>query len=202
MKCCKRKIVIALGIIICLGILIFPTRSFWREQLRAYYLGKIQVAAENFQRMPEEIDAVEVFTLSSSQNLNDTNGFYGDYDEPIGTLEHTTLTGVNAKEISELWGAFPVGQQLQSMCFNPVYGLQFKRKGQIYFQTSVCWECSGYTLPVSIFGKTHIAQNGFESKSKGAQKLLEALKKYLPLPPELKKIQPKAEIESTNSISK
>jgi hypothetical protein len=81
----------------------------------------------------------------------------------------------------------------------PVYGLQFKRKGQIYFQTSVCWECSGYTLPVSAFGKVHIVQNGFESKSKGAQKLLEILEKHLPLPPEQKKAQPKSAIGSMNS---
>jgi hypothetical protein len=181
MKCCKQKIVIALGIIICLGILIFLTRNFWHEQLRAYYLGKIQVTAEHFQNLPNDIDTVEVFTLSDSQNLDDTNGFFGDFDGTIGTLEHKTLIGADAKEIVDSWGAFPVGPELQAMCFMPVYGLEFKRKGKIYFQTSVCWECSGYTLPVSIFGKTHVVQNGFESKSKGAQKLLEILAKKSPI---------------------
>jgi hypothetical protein len=75
-KCYKQKLFIALGIIICLGIFIYLTRHFWHEQLRAYYLGKTEVAAQNYQDLPKDIDTVEVFTLSDSQNLDDTNGFF------------------------------------------------------------------------------------------------------------------------------
>ena len=163
-------------------------------------LGQIEVAAEHYQNLPEDIDTVEVFTLSNSRNPDDTNGFAGDF-EPIGTLEHKTVTGTGAKEIVALWGAFPVGRQLQAMCFQPVYGLQFKRKDGIYFQTSVCWECSGYTLPICLLGTAHTVENGFESKSKGAQKLLETLERVLPLPPkpEPKKVQPqKSAVGTTN----
>jgi hypothetical protein len=182
----KQKIFKALGIILCISVIFYLTRSFWHEQMHTYYLGKVEVTAQYYQRLPEDIEKVEVFILSDSQTSDDTNGFFGDFDQPLNTLAHKTLTGDDAKKVVELWGAFPIGRQLQSMCFNPVYGLQFKRNGKIYFQTSVCWECSGYTLPVSIFGKTHIIQYGFESKSKGAQNLLAILEKLLPLPPKQK----------------
>jgi hypothetical protein len=201
MKNWKRKILVTLGILICLGVFAFLSKDFWWQQFRIYTLGQIEVAAEHYQKMPEDIDTVEVFTLSDSRNPDDTNGFAGDF-EPIGTLEHKTVTGADAKEIVALWGEFPVGRQLQKMCFNPVYELQFKQKNKIYFETSVCWECSGYTLPISLFGTTHTVENGFESKSKGAQKLLETLERVLPLPPELepKKVQPlKSIVETTNS---
>jgi hypothetical protein len=201
MKNWKRKILVTFGVLICLGVFAFLSKDFWRQQLRIYTLGQIEVAAEHCQNLPEDIDMVEVFTLSDSRNPDDTNGFAGDF-EPIGTLEHKTVTGADAKEIVTLWGKFAVGRQLQAMCFQPVYGLQFKRKGEIYFQTSVCWECSGYTLPISFFGPVHIVENGFESKSKGAQKLLETLERVLPLPPkpEPQKVQPqKSVVGATNS---
>ncbi len=190
MKRWVRRICVIFGAILCLGVFAYFTKHFWLDQWRAYYLGRIEVAAQHYQDLPEDIDTVEVFTLSDEANSGDTNGFYGDYNLPIGTLQHKTLTGTDAKEVVNLWAAFPVGRELQAMCFEPVYGLQFKQKGRVYFQTSVCWECSGYTLPVSLFGTIRTVQNGFESKSDGAQKLLEVLERNLPLPPEPKKPQP------------
>jgi hypothetical protein len=195
MKNRARRIFTVLGIIICLGVFAYFTRDFWRGQLRAYFFGRMEVTAEYYQHLPEDIDTVEVFTLGDDPNRDDTNGFIGDM--PVRTLEHKTLTGTDAKEVVELWGEFPVGRELQALCFDPVYGLQFKRKGQIFFQTSVCWHCSGYTLPVPPFGTV---QYGFDAKSKEAQKLLETLERLLPLPPEPKKVEPKKPIMGiTNS---
>jgi hypothetical protein len=197
----KQKLLLALGILICLGVLAYLTKDFWRQQWLTYTLGQIEVVAKEYQNLPEDIDAVEVFTLSDSRNPDDTNGFAGDF-EPIGTLEHKTVTGTDAKEIIALWGAFRVGREFQAMCFEPAYGLQFKRNGKIYFQTSVCWECSGYTLPISSFGTIRIVEYGFDSNSTNAQKLLEILEHLLPLPPkpEPKKVQPQQSVAgATNS---
>ena len=82
------------------------------------------------------------------------------------------------------------------MCFDPVYGLQFKRNGKIYFQTSVCWRCSGFTIPVPFFGTV---QYGFSVEDKGAQKLLEILEQHLPLPPEPKKVQTSKQVGVTTN---
>jgi hypothetical protein len=190
MKHSLRRDFKVLAVITCLGIFIYFTGGFWHDQFLVYYLGRIEVAAEHYQNLPKDIDTIEVFTLGDDPNEDhpigyETNGFVGDLT--VITLDHKTLTGNDAKEIIDLWGEFPVGREFQAMCFDPVYGLQFKRKGQIYFQTSVCWHCSGYTLPVPPFGTV---QYGFDAKSKGAQKLLETLERHLPLPPEPKKVQP------------
>jgi hypothetical protein len=180
MKRWRQSIFVLLGIIVCITAFGYFTRDFWRDEFRAFYLGQVEFAAERYQDLPKDIDTIEVFTLDVNDDGN-TNGFIGDMT--MGTLAHKTLTGADAKEIVELWAEFPVGREFQAMCFDPVYGLQFKRKGKIYFQTSVCWHCSGYTLPVPVFGTV---QYGFDSKSKGAQKLLETLERHLPLPQEQK----------------
>jgi hypothetical protein len=189
-----RRIFVVLGVLMCLGVFAYFAKDFWHDQFHAFYLGQVEFVAERYQDLPKDIDTVEVFTLEENENGN-TNGFVGDM--VIGTLAHKTLTGEDAKDVVFLWRCFPVGRELQAMCFNPAYGLQFKRNGQIYFQTSVCWDCSGYTLPVPPFG---IIQNGFDSKSEGAQKLLKTLERYLPLPPEPRKVQPQKPVAGvTNS---
>ena len=136
MKLCLRRIFIVLGIIIiCLGVFAYFTRDFWGQQLRIYVLGSRDVAAEKFGMfLPEDIDAIEVFTLSNEPNPNDTNGFFGDFKEPLGIISHTTLTGTNAVEVAEAWRRLLVGGAFQSMCFGPVYGLQFKRQGKYIFR--------------------------------------------------------------------
>jgi len=192
MKRHQRKIFAALGVILILVVFGFLTIKFWRDQFHIFYLGQVEFAAEHYQDLPKDIDTVEVFTLSDFSHYAEPdykNGFYRDSNQIAGTLNHKTLTGTDAKEVVELWGAFQIGRELQSMCFNPAYGLQFKRNGKIYFQTSVCWECSGYTIPVRFFGTV---QYGFNSKNKGAQKLLEVLERHVPLPPQVEKVQPQA----------
>jgi hypothetical protein len=190
-----KRIFILLGIIVCLGVFVYLTRDFWHDQLRAYFLGRIEVVAEHYQRLPEDIDTVEIFTLSDDLNPDDKNGFVGD-SGIVETIEHKTLTGTDAKEVVDLWRYQAVGRIFQAMCFEPAYGLQFKRSGKIYFQTAICFHCNGYTLPVPPFGTV---QYGFDAKNKEGQKLLETLQRHLPLPPEPKKIQPQKSVTGTTN---
>lgn len=162
----------------CFFILFLLTLGFWRDQRRAYVLGKIELAAERYQNLPGDIDTVEIYTLEENTNGN-PYGFTG--DSKIGTIAHKTLIGADAQQVAKLWGKFRVGREFQDMCFEPAYGLQFKEKGKIYFQTSVCWHCSGYTLPIPPFGTT---EYGFDAESQDAQELLKTLEGYLPLSPQ------------------
>ncbi|HEY3914976.1 MAG TPA: hypothetical protein VGN61_10865 [Verrucomicrobiae bacterium] len=172
----RRIIIVCFGIVLCLGVFAFLTRDFWRDQFRAYFFGCVEVAARKYQRLPEDVDTVEVFTFGDGPNAFDTQGFLG--DTPLTTLAHKTLTGKDAKEVVDLWGSFVIGPEFQAMCFDPAYGLQFKRHGRILFQTAVCWECSGFTVPVPLFGTV---QYGFDAKSKKAVELLQTLERHLPL---------------------
>lgn len=161
---------IAFSLVIALFLALFFTRETWAELL-------IKNRASHYLRLPKDIDTVEVFTLEDNPNGN-SYGFAGDVDSPVGTVGHKTLTENDAKKIANLWGQFPIGRKFQAMCFEPVYGLQFKRKGNVYFQTSVCWHCAAFTVSVPFVGTE---QYGFNSKSDGAQELLTMLEGYLPL---------------------
>jgi hypothetical protein len=160
--------------VLCIfGILFFVlffTKKNWRVHLT-------NILAVHYQHLPKNIDTVEVFTLEDDPSGN-PYGFIGDLSE--GIVGHKTLTGSDADKIVDLWGQFPIGLGYQAMCFDPAYGLQFKRNGKIYFQSAVCWHCSAFTIDVPFTGTT---EYGFDSKSEGAQKLLDTLEKYLPLPP-------------------
>jgi hypothetical protein len=184
MKKWQQKLLCGLAVTIGCVVTGYATRDFWREQFKIYVWGSIEVASDNYGwHLPKTIDSVEVFTLSSKVDAANTNGFYGDYPEPYATLSHATLTGTNAARVIELWRSQMLGRNFQAMCFEPAYGLQFKQNGKIYFQTAVCWHCSGYTLPIYMFGIKRIEENGFDSKSKSGQQLLLTLESFLPLPP-------------------
>jgi hypothetical protein len=58
------------------------------------------------------------------------------------------------------------------MCHNPIYALRFRQHGKLLFETTVCWECHNYTIPLGIFGP---AEYGFNSDAKDAQLLLQIL---------------------------
>jgi len=180
----QRRLLCGLALVICCLGIGYATKDFWQEQCKIYIWGSIEVAADKYGwHLPKSIDSVEVFTLSSNVDAADTNGFCGDYPEPYATISHATLTGTNAARVIELWRSQVPGRNFQAMCFEPAYGLQFKQNGKIYFQTAVCWHCSGYTLPVYVFAIKHIVENGFDSKSKNGQQLLLTLESILPLPP-------------------
>lgn len=184
MKKWQRRLLGSLVVVICCVVIGYSTKDFWLEQCKIYIWGSIEVAADKYGwHLPKSIDSVEVFTLSSKVDAANTNGFYGDYPAPYATISHATLTGTNATRVIELWRRQMPGRNFQAMCFEPAYGLQFKQNGRIYFQTAVCWNCSGYTLPIYVFGIKHIVENGFDSKSKTGQQLLMTLEKFLPLPP-------------------
>jgi hypothetical protein len=170
-----------LYILCCLaGVLIIAIKPSLADSFFDFCKAKlVRFTASQYHKMPKTIDSIEIFTLSTDLDTKDTNGFYGDFEDPIKTLEHKTITGSTATEIAELWGDYQIDPKYQAMCFEPVYGLQFKRSGKIYFQTSVCWHCGAFTVPVMFVGNV---EYGFDSDSPGAQKLLSALEKQLPLP--------------------
>jgi hypothetical protein len=64
-------------------------------------------------------------------------------------------------------------------CFEPAYGLLFKRNGGVVLKTSVCWKCAKFTLPAFPFGNQEI---DFDAQGKPARELLRLVEKAVPLP--------------------
>jgi hypothetical protein len=171
----KRRLIWIGVICIALFLVSYCFSDFWEEQSRIYILGLLDVRSEEYGISLPDADEVDVMTLGdeSGPALPGTNYIQG---YPI--TGRTVLMGDDAMHVVKLWRFIPRSDSFLSLCFNPVYGLQFRQRGKLLFETVVCWHCSTYTIPMPFFGT---AEYGFEAGSEDAQALLHFLESRLPL---------------------
>ena len=112
----------------------------------------VSLVASQYHTLPKNIDTIEIFTLSGDTDVTDTNGFFGDPQDPIKTLDHKTVTGEAAKEIAKLWGNFQIGPiikqcvLIRSMAFNSserakfIFAHQFVGTARLLRCPSHLWE--------------------------------------------------------------
>ncbi len=150
------------------------TRDFWFRQVRIYSYGLAEVYADEYGYSMPEVDEIEVIGFDGV----DPRGSGG-----LGSISHyqiigkVALHGDDAKTVAELWRSLPRGRVFSAMCHNPGYALRFKRGGKTIFETTVCWKCNNYSMPMGIFGSMVY---GFDASTKPAISLLEILKKQVP----------------------
>ena len=175
----KRRLWWFAGIVLTIGIFAYATREFWFITLRSYLIGRTYVAAEEFGRNLPGVDEVEILVLGGEVAAGTPDSVPGDMGGTVGVVGHRTMHDKEAEQIASLWRNIPFDQHFASLCFSPYYALRFRHQGRLVLETSVCWHCSTYTLPVSVFGHT---QYGFDSKSEAAQRLLAMLTQFAPHP--------------------
>ena len=168
------------GLIVALSLVAYLTRGFWLTTLRAYFIGRTYLASEEFGRFLPAVDEVEILALGGEVADGTPDSFPPDIGPRLGTVSRQTVRGAEAEEIASIWRDIYFDRHFASLCHQPFYALRFSYHGKLILETSVCWKCSTYTLPVGIFG--HI-EYGFDSKSETAQKLLSTLSEYPPHPP-------------------
>lgn len=164
------------GAIIGAGLLLvgFCFRDFWFGQMRTYLLGMVEVRAEESGHLLPEVDEIEVIALDAYAVTATADTALG---HPVS--RRSTLRGADAVKVAGLWRYLRRGRGFSAMCHNPVYVLRFRQRGRLLLETSVCWRCHNYTLPVGIFGRT---QYGFDSEREDARSLFELLQSFVPLP--------------------
>ncbi len=160
----------------CLFLVGYGFRDFWFAQVRIYVLGLAEVRAEQFGYRLPDVDEIEVMALGE-EDLSAPNG-----PERVANYAiagRTVLRGEEAEKVATLWRGLFRARGFSAMCHKPGYALRFRQRGKLLFETTVCWECHNYTIPVGIFGRI---EYGFDATRKDALSLLELLQSHVPLP--------------------
>jgi len=182
-KRCRRFLTWFAGVTVAFSLFVFLTRGFWITTLRSYFIGRTYIAGQEFGRELPTVDEVEILALGGEVADGTPDSFPPDIGSRLGTVNRRTLHGVEAEQIASIWRDIDFDHHFAGLCHQPFYALRFRHHGKLILETSVCWKCSTYTLPVGVFGLFGPTQNGFDSKSETGQKLLSTLSQYAPHPP-------------------
>jgi hypothetical protein len=166
------------GVIVALAVFVYFTRGFWITTIRSYCIGRVYVAAQDYGRFLPAVDEVEILALGAEVPKGTSDSFPTDFGASLGTVNRQTIRGAEAEEIADLWRGIEFSDHFAGLCHQPFYAIRFRRHGKLILETSVCWKCSTYTLPI-FFGAVPY---GFDSKSDKAQELLAMLTRYAPHP--------------------
>jgi hypothetical protein len=151
-------------------------RDFWIGQIRIYLLGLMEVRADEFGYKLPEVDEIEVMALGS-RDFSMPDG--PDRVAHYAIFGRTVLHGEEAENVAKLWRHLLRGRGFSAMCHEPAYALRFRQHGKLLFETTICWACHNYTIPVGNLGRF---EYGFDSKREDAQSLLKLLESHVPLP--------------------
>jgi hypothetical protein len=169
------------GVMLVVAVGGYLSRDFWFRTLRAYYLGRVQMAGEEYGELLPEVDEVEILALGGTVPEGTPDSFPGDLNTYCRTLNRHTIRGAEAQSLAGLWRSLTF-RQVFSLCHDPYYGLRFRHRGELILETSICWKCSNVSLPVGFFPRTTY---GFDAKAEFGQRLLSTLSDYAPHPPAL-----------------
>ena len=172
----KKWLIRSVAVCVVIFLVGYCFRDFWRSQVRIYLLGLAEVRSDEFGYQLPDVDEIEVMALGDP-----------DFSAPDGPerVAHyaiagrATLRGEDAEKVAKLWRYLRRGRGFSAMCHSPAYALRFRQHGTLLFETTVCWHCHNYTIPIGIFGRM---EYGFDSKREDAQSLLELLQSHVPLP--------------------
>ena len=148
----------------------------WKDLTLGRFHRKAQAIFTDFRG----VNRVEIYLLHPNPGQMPTGQFsmsrFGDSENTYGMV---TLTGEDAAKFLESWGHQLPSFQSRAMCFEPVYGFRLYQDTKLITETSICWECSGFYVPVWPFlGSSY----GFDSRSKAAKNLLSICDDHLPYP--------------------
>ena len=167
-------------LIVCglLAVIGYGFRDFWLRQLRTYVVGVVEIRSEELGYLLPEVDEIETVSLKGLAPDSVASD-----DAILGYRIHAraTVRADQAVEIADLWRKQRRGRHFSAMCHSPGFALRFLQDGKLVFETTVCWECHNYTLPVGIFGRTTY---GFDADTDQSRELLKLLETHAPLPEE------------------
>lgn len=180
----KRRLLIVLKIFPWAALTLTLIYLFCFQGWRDITLGRMHRVANNyFVHFPymsgdHPVTKVEISLLmgEDSQPLDKTFPVPGGPGHIYGTID------VAAEDISkflELWTAQKIAYWESGMCHHPAYGVRIYEGDKLTRETSMCWYCSNFSIPLPPVG---LATYGFDTKGESGQSLLNFLDERLPYP--------------------
>lgn len=142
-------------------------------------------------------DKVVVFALDLREDLSPRTETPRDgrerfsvkpYDAFAVVLASKELIGKDAEAVASQWRSLSFDRTSSAFCHFPAYGLRFYCRGELVFETSVCWECTNFSLPdVSLREKSSLGADapyqwwGFKN-DRAAKALLTTLRRTVENP--------------------
>jgi hypothetical protein len=170
----RRKLLRTGGIALVLVVFSYFTRGFWVKILAIFFLGTLEHRVQKFGRELYDCDGVEIVAVSGRPG--DPDGVAGSFLEYPATAR-LRLSDEASKKAVDAWISLARGQVFSGKCHQPPYGLRFFRGNKLVFETTVCWDCSNYTIPMPFLGRV---EYGFDEKNSDAKDLLTLLQEALP----------------------
>ena len=91
-----------------------------------------------------------------------------------------TLEGSEAATVLRMWFSLRSGNMYRNSCLHsPTYGLRFYKDDRLLFETSVCFSCSQFTVPLGGLGNTLYY---FDGRDSSRRELFDHLQQLLPRP--------------------
>jgi hypothetical protein len=122
-------------------------------------------------------DKVEVYYLDSELERDSVVGFpVKPYRTCARIIESKDITGREAQSLADSWRAQKFGAEYQALCHEPVYGLRFYQSSQLIYETTLCFSCRNFYVPVN----EGVHWWGFDSRSAQGKELLNRLQQIFP----------------------
>ena len=143
--------------------------DFFKDQVKAYWLGTVLLAREKCIYKLESIDKVEICLLDSTNQQQAIGKFppEGTDGDDLFIVAKHTLTNNEAAEFLDNWTKLRVSIDNYAGCHDPTYGFRFFRAGKFLFESGVCWHCDNLTLPTPF--ERHLY--AFSSRSQASSNL-------------------------------
>ncbi|WP_442505884.1 hypothetical protein SH528x_004697 [Novipirellula sp. SH528] len=96
---------------------------------------------------------------------------------------HITLRGDDCKLLHNSWRSLAFDSLGGAFCHYPAYGIRFYRSDLLLFETTVCWQCQNFYLPIYDAKKRHFSHRWYGFTNDDNSKALLALfRRKLPHP--------------------
>jgi hypothetical protein len=131
----------------CLALVCVSCRSL--EEKRALAIGRIELAAEKYGALLPGIDRVQLFRLDSPMNRSE-GAFSVAYDpSSYSVTQQCQVMGPDAEKIAARWRRIPFHWAVSALCHEPGLGVRFFAESKLVFETTICFKCSNFRVPVS-----------------------------------------------------
>ena len=184
----KKRLLIALKIFPWAALSLVLIYVFFLQGWRDITFGRAHRIANDFfvnfhyigKDHPHPVTKVEIFLLQGHESQLHDGTFPVPGSRDTGRIYgKMTLATEDITQFLELWTTQEIDYWKSAMCHHPAYGIRIYEGSRMTRETSMCWHCSNFSIPLPPLGPMTY---GFDAEGKPAQDFLKFCDERLPYP--------------------